>query len=465
MNLFVERFMEIIAIIFVSYMLLYTTFWLLAVLFGAIRMSDKGKMNRLKNEIKHDYYMPISILVPAFNEEVTIIDTVKSMLQLDYKLFEIIIIDDGSTDRTVEKLLQTFSFIQKNRPINRKLPCTKEDAVYEARINIVNLTLITKENSGKSDSLNMGINVAKFPYFVTLDADSLLLKNSLEKIIQPVLENRHIIAVGGMVQVAQPVKMVNGEITDYRIPWQPIIGMQVVEYDRSFLASRILLDQFNGNLIVSGAFGLYKKDVVIAVGGYKSDTVGEDMELIMRLHTFMLEHQYPYKIHYQPDALCLSQSPSSLLDVFKQRRRWHMGLFQSMIRYPELILKFRYKPIGFISYIYYIIFELLGPIIEVFGILTIVLAWQFDLLNVPFMINLFIIYTAYGIFLSLTVFFQSVYIQNIKLHALDVVKAIILTIAEAAIYRYIISFVRLTSFIGYKHKQKGWETVKRTKYE
>lgn len=465
MNLFVERFMGIVAVIFIVYMFLYTTYLFISVLMGAIRLYDRNRAVRLKNEIKHDYYMPISVLVPAFNEEVLIVDSLRNLLVLEYKLYEIIIIDDGSTDQTLENLLMAFPFKETNKPIRLKIKCEKLLAVYEAEINQIKVTLIKKENGGKSDALNMGINVSKYPYFVTLDADSVLQADSLEKIIQPILSDEKVIAVGGMVRVAQTVKMKDGLVLDYRIPWHPIEGMQVVEYDRSFLASRILLDQFNGNLIISGAFGLYKKDIVIAVGGYKIDTIGEDMELVMRIHAFMLGNERDYKIHYQPEAICWSQMPSRLRDIFTQRRRWYFGLFQSLFSYPEMVSRFRYKPVGFISYISYTLFELFGPFIEVFGIATILLAWYFDILNAPFMISLFLIYTGYGIMLSMTAFFQRVYTQGLSIRMMDVLKAFVFVVLENAIYRYVISYVRVTAFIGYKRKRKTWNTIKRSKHK
>ncbi|WP_062320635.1 glycosyltransferase family 2 protein [Halolactibacillus sp. JCM 19043] len=309
MNLIVQQFMNGVAIFFIGYMVLYTTYLFLSVLFGAIRLYDKDRMMRLNNELKHDYYLPVSVIMPAYNEEITIVDSVKSLLNLDYKLYEIIIVDDGSADETTDELLRAFRFHQTDRPIQRKLRTKAIDAVYEAKINGIKIMLIRKENGGKGDALNVGINASRYPYFVTLDADSLLQKNALEKIIQPVLADESVIAVGGMVRIAQCVKMTDGEVLDYHMPWQPIIGMQVVEYDRSFLASRILLDQFSGNLIISGAFGLFRKDVVLSTGGYRTDTIGEDMELVMRLHTFMLNNNRPYKVKYHPEAICWSQAP------------------------------------------------------------------------------------------------------------------------------------------------------------
>lgn len=465
MNLFVEKFMEIVAIIFISYMVLYTTFLFLSVLVGAVRLQEKDQQMKLKNEIKHDYYMPISIIMPAYNEEIVITESVKALLEVDYKLFEIIIIDDGSTDKTLERLLHNFPFLRTDSPIHRRVACKEANAIYEATINNIQVKVISKENGGKGDALNMGINVSKYPYFLTLDADSLLQNNSLKKIMQPFMGDEKIIAAGGMIRVAQGVEMSEGHVTNYALPWVPTLGLQVVEYDRSFLASRILLDQFSGNLIISGAFGLYKKDIVIEVGGYNNKTIGEDMELVMRLHIFMLNNRTSYKISYVPEAICWSQAPESLQDIVKQRRRWHLGLFQSLVSYPELLLRFRYKPVGFISYMYYWTFELIGPYIEIFGLLTILLAYQFDLLNVPFMIGLFLIYTLYGIILSMTAFFQRVYIQGHKLTWLDITKASFFVILENAFFRYFLSLVRVMSFIGYKKKKGQWGTIKRSKHK
>lgn len=464
MNLIIERFMDIIALIFICYMLLYTTFLFLCVLVGAIRLYEKNQLTKLKNELKHEFYMPISILMPAHNEEVTIVESIRNLLKLDYKLYEIIIIDDGSTDKTAEKVLSNFPFVQTDRPIQRKVKCKDALAIYETTVNNIKLTFIQKENGGKGDALNLGINASNYPYFVTIDADSLLQRNSLEKIIQPVLADERIIAVGGMVRVAQCVEMVDGNVVNYRIPWNPIVGMQVMEYDRSFLASRIFLDQFSGNLIISGAFGLFKKDVVISAGGFRTNIIGEDMELVMRLHTYMLNNSHEYKISYVPEAVCWSQSPESLKDVVKQRRRWHIGLFQSLVRYPTMFTRFRYKPVSFISYLYYWIFELLGPFIEIFGLLTIILAYYFDLLNVPFMINLFLIYTCYGILLSLTAFCQRVYTQGLKLYALDIFIALFMVFLENAFFRYFLSVVRVLSFVRYTKRRNDWGDIKRTEH-
>lgn len=455
---------EYIGYFFLAYMVIYTTFLFITVLFGALQLYKQDKMTRFRNELKHEYYVPISVLVPAYNEEVTIVGSINSLLNLDYKLYELVIINDGSKDNTSGMLIEAFQMIKTNKPIHGRLKCEKILEVYESVISDVQITLIVKENGGKGDALNAGINLSRYPYVITIDADSLLQRDSLEKIIQPVLRDNRIIAVGGMIRIAQTVLMEKGKVMDYHVPWNPIVGMQVVEYDRSFLASRILLDQFNANLIISGAFGLFKKEVLISVGGYATDTLGEDMELVMKINIFCINNGRDYKLAYEPNAICWSQSPSSLKDIIKQRKRWHLGLFQSLWKYRSMINPFKSGIARTFSYLYYVFFELLSPFIEVIGVLNILLAWYLNLLFLPYMIRLLIIYTIYNVLLSITAFFQRVYSQGTKMHFTDVIKAIIMVTLETVFYRYIISFVRATAFIGYRKNRKQWGTIERKEF-
>lgn len=465
MNIFVERFMEVIGVFYVIYLLVYTSYLFLSVTIGAWHLYQRDQMIRLRNELKHEYYVPVSILVAAYNEEVTIVDTVKSLLKLNYRLYEIIVVDDGSKDNTAQELIEAFHLKLVNRPIHRRLKCQSHSLVYETMLGKIKLTMISKLNGGKGDALNMGINASRFPYFLSIDADSLLQRDSLEKIVQPIMENDSIVAVGGLIRVAQCVNLENAEVKGYHLPLNPIICMQVVEYDRSFLASRILLNQFNGNLIISGAFGLFKKDIVVACGGYDSDTLGEDMELVVKLHMFCRNNGRKYSMYYEPNAICWSQAPSSLKDLMKQRRRWHLGLFQCMLKYYSFFANMRFGLVSFVSYMYYLLFELLSPVMEVFGICTMILAWSFGMLNVPFMIKFFLLYSLYGAVMTITAFFQRIYTQNLKIELFDAFKAVFMCLLENLFFRYVLSFVRVTSFIGYKKKRTQWGSIKRVKHD
>lgn len=309
----------------------------------------------------------------------------------------------------------------------------------------------------------MGINASKYPYFICMDADSALQYDSLEKIVAPVLEDASVIAVGGAVRPSNGTEIENGRVSSYKMPNKLIPCMQVLEYDRSFLAARILFDKFNGSVIISGAFGLFKKSAVIDAGGYDPTTMGEDMELVVKLHAYCRENDIPYRIRYASNAICWTQAPERLRDLCKQRRRWHIGLFQSMTRHKKIMFNPKYGVVGFISYLYFLIYELLSPYIEVFGIATVIMAYFLDLLNVPFMILFFAIYVVYSSVMSLTAFFARVHTVDLKLSFTDVLKAIILCVVEVSFLRLILAWVRATALIGYKKKKSSWGRIERKK--
>lgn len=459
----VKLFYECVGIFFVLYMIGYASFLFLAVAVGSSTLYQLKRRNYLKNELHQDYYVPVTIVVPAHNEEITIVDTIRSLLQLEYQLYEIIVVDDGSTDNTAQLVRDTFRMQQINRPIHRMVPCQTVQAIFETQEYKVPITLISKKNGGKADALNMGINASKYPYFVCMDADSVLQYDSLEKIVRPVLESPNVVAVGGAVRPCNGTEIQNGHVISYRMPSKILPCMQVLEYDRSFLAARILFDRFNGSIIISGAFGLFKKSVVIDAGGYDTATMGEDMELVVKLHVFCREHNLPYRIRYATDAICWTQAPEHLSDLRKQRRRWHIGLFESMSRHRRILANPKYGLVSFVSYLYFLIYELLSPYIEIFGVFTIALAFAVDLINVPFMILFFLIYVVYSAILSLTAFFARIHTVDLKLTPLDVLKAVGLCALEVSCLRFILAWVRATALIGYRKKKQSWGQIQRQK--
>lgn len=452
--LFVEGF-------FILYMIGYASFLFLSVAVGSSDLYAGKRRVLLRNELSNDYYVPVSILVPAHNEGVTIQATIRSLLALDYKLYEIIVVDDGSSDNTVQILRDAFRLQPIDRPIQRRVACRPAQAVYESRAWKVPITLITKENGGKADALNMGINVAAYPYFVCIDADSVLQCDSLEKIVRPLLENAQVVAVGGAVRPCNGAEIETGRIIRYSMPKKLLACMQVLEYDRSFLASRILFDKFNGNIIISGAFGLFQKELVIQTGGYDPSTMGEDMELVVKLHVFCREHGLPYLIRYAADAICWTQVPEHLRDLCRQRRRWHIGLFQTMMKHRRILANLKYGAVSFVSYFYFLIYELFSPYIEVFGLLATVLAVAVDLINVPFMVAFFAVYVVYTAILSLTAFFARIHTVDLTLALSDVFKAVGLCAVEVSFLRFVMAWVRITALIGYRRKKAHWGTIQR----
>ena len=460
---FIEIFLDAVGIFFILYLIGYSTFLFLSVAVGSSTLYQVEIKEKLKFTFFNDFHVPISIIVPAYNEETTVVATVKSLLALDYTSYEIIVVDDGSKDDTAKTLIETFKMHRIRMPIRRQITCQPEEFVYISLDEKVRLTLIRKRNGGKADALNMGINAAAFPYFICIDADSVLQYNSLRNISKPVLEDSRIVAVGGCVRPCNGVIFENSRVKKYRLPRNLLACMQVLEYDRSFLASRILFDKFNGSMIISGAFGLFRKDMVVAAGGYDAATMGEDMELVMKLHEYCVASNQSYLIRYAPDAICWTQVPESYGDLCKQRRRWHIGLFQSMTKHRRITGSTKYDAMGYAAYIYFLFYELLSPYIEVFGVLTMLLAYYVNLINIQFMILFMLIYAAYGAILSLTAFFARIYTIDLTTSAGDILKALLLCLFEVTVLRFGLAWVRATSLLTYRKKKHDWGQIERKK--
>lgn len=458
---FIQEFLRYVGYFFVAYMVGYASFLFLSVTVGSATLYGSKRRCQLKNELDGRHYVPVSIIVPAHNESVTIETSVRSLTKLDYQTYEIIVVDDGSTDDTAKIMRDSFHMVRVNRPIRRLIAGQPIEAVYETTDSRVPITLIQKRNGGKADALNMGINASRYPYFLCIDADSVLQRDSLQKIVRPVLEDDQVVAVGGAVRPSNGAEIEDGVVIKYRMPNRLLACMQVLEYDRSFLAARILLDKFNGSLIISGAFGLFKKSTVVAAGGYDATTMGEDMELVMRLHVFCREHGIPYRIRYATDAICWTQAPEKLRDLCKQRRRWHIGLYQSMKRHWGILFDPKYGAVGFISCLYFLIYELLSPYIEVFGVLVTVLALWADFLNVPFMVMYMGIYVVYSSVLSLTAFFARIHTVDLKLSLGDVCKAVGLCVVEVFGLRFVMAWVRATALGPRRGKKAEWGQIER----
>ncbi|MDO4499865.1 MAG: glycosyltransferase [Erysipelotrichaceae bacterium] len=460
---YVSTFLDYVMYFFIAYLIGYASFQIISVIVGAYELNSSKRLQYLRGVLSENAYIPVSILVPAHNEGMTVCDTVYSLLNLDYSLFEIVVVNDGSTDDTAESLIKEFNLIETRRPIRIQLPCKDVVSVYETKVGRINLTLINKVNGGKADALNMGINASRFPYFVCMDADSLLQKDSIYRIVQPILTDSNVVAVGGSVRPCNDSIIEKGVVKKIKIPKNLIAAMQVIEYDRTFLATRILFDKFNGSMIISGAFGLFKKDIVIQAGGYNAGTVGEDMELVLRLHEYCAVNQTSYRIKYATDAICWTQAPEKLSDLCKQRRRWHLGLRQSMASHRRLFASQEFGLLSVISYTYFLLYELYTPVIEMFGLFTVILAYCFELLNVRYMIFFTLFYTLYGVVISNTAFFSRTQTTDLEANLFDHVRAFFISILEIIFLRPVLSFVRMRALFSNINNTK-WGKIQRKKF-
>lgn len=387
--------------LFMYYIFIYSVIFFIATISSIIDLCEDRRKKRYLNEISiksSDNYIPVSILVPAYNEEETVVDCIESLSHLEYAEYEIIVIDDGSKDNTSQVVIDNFNLKKIARPIRRVVKCKNEIFIYEGYTsNNKKITLVKKENGGKADALNMGINISRYPLFVSLDADSILQKDSLKNIAKPFIEDDKTIAVGGNIKAANQVVLKNGEIVKVHNPKKLIVILQIIEYYRVFLTTRVWFNRFNGNLIISGAFGLFKKSSVINIGGYDTNTVGEDMDLVVKLHSFYRKNKLDYSIKYVYDAICWSQVPEKLRDFKNQRRRWHIGLMTSLINHRYILFNPKYGVVGVFSFLYYLIYELLSCVFDVIGVVIIVLAYFAGILSLDYLFTFFVIYISYSI--------------------------------------------------------------------
>lgn len=457
----VRLFLGIVSAFFVLYMMGYSSFLFLSVVVGSSTLYGERRKEGVRRALLPERRVPVSIIVPAHNEQLTVTDTVASLLALNYRDYEIIVVDDGSEDDTSAVLIRSLGMHPIRRPIPKRLDCGREELIYETMAAGVPVTLIRKEKGGKADALNMGINCARHPYFLCMDADSVLQSDSLEKIVRPVLEEEHVVAVGGVVRPCNGAIREDGHLRAAGLPRNVLCAMQVLEYDRSFLAARILFDKFNGSLIISGAFGLFHKETVIAAGGYDRDTMGEDMELIVKLHEFCKSTRRPYRVRYASDAVCWTQVPETLRDLCRQRRRWHIGLLQTMWRHRALLTNPQYGPVSFVSCLYFWLYELLSPVIELVGLLSVLLAWRVGLLNVPFMLLLFAVYTLFGVILTITAFFARIYTAEQTLSPGDLLRAVLLCVLEVVVLRTVLALQRMGAMLGYRREKNQWGAIRR----
>ncbi len=462
----VDLFLIVTGIFFAIYMAGYATYVTLGGTISIWSLRKNRLKERMENELDHDFFFPISILVPAYNESQTIVSTINNLLEMDYRLFEIVIIDDGSKDTTAQLVIDHYNLHKDHKPIRLQVPSKEILEVYTGDFNGVPIVLVRKKNGGnKADAVNAGINVSRYPYFVSMDADEILQADALKYSTRLFLEDDKVIAVGGQIRIANGVEFEKAMPVNTRMKRNPIVSIQILEYIRAFITSRIFHDTFNGNLNISGGFGLFKKDAVIAVGGYDPNSVGEDMDLVLRLHVHHQMHKIPYSIKYTPEAVCWTQAPFTLKDLGKQRARWHRGLIQCMWNYRVLFFNPKYKSISLFSYTYYFLYELMAPFAELLGIIVIGVALMTNKLNISFAIFIALLYLAFCVLQTILLFMSKSLQRGDKIYKGDIAWTIFMAFAEVLFFRPVLFFIRIYATLSYKSKLHSWSSIAREKLE
>ncbi len=313
----------------------------------------------------------VSLIAPAYNESLTIVDNVRSLLTLHYNNCEVIIVNDGSKDNTMELLINAYELEKVNFVLDDQIATKPVRGIYKAKNPAYHkLVVVDKENGGKADALNVGINVSSNKLIACIDVDCILEPDSLLKLVKPFMEEeRKVIATGGVIRIANSCVVEDGRLVSVRVPDKFIARVQVLEYFRAFLMGRMAWAHLDGLLLISGAFGMFDKATVIRAGGYNHNTVGEDMELLVRMRRLMYEEKQPCKVAFIPDPLCWTEAPQTWDILKRQRNRWTRGTAETLMLHRKMILNRRYGILGMLSLPMWVLFEWLAPLIEFFGVI------------------------------------------------------------------------------------------------
>lgn len=459
-------------VVFFNYFILFYVLTVNSIYFIQLVLSAFSLSDYLKKMLYSDYkkytisdnMIPISVLVPAYNEEATIVENIQSLLSLNYPLFEIVVVNDGSKDNSLNKIIEAYDLRLVNQPIRYHIKTKKVKGIYR-NANIPNLVLVDKENGGKADALNIGINISKYPIFASIDADSILEGDSLIRVIMPFIENKETIAVGGIIRIANGSTIVNGSIKQINLPKSRVAMFQVVEYLRAFLTGRMGWNSLNSLLIISGAFGAFRKEEAVEVGGYSANTIGEDMELVIKLHEYMIDNKRKYNVKFLPDPVCWTQAPEKIKDLRTQRRRWQIGLMDSLFRHKKMLFNPKYGLIGILATPYFWFFELLGPVIELLGYIFIPIFYLVGMLNVRFFILFLIASILYGIILSTGAILLEEYTFSKYPKTGQLFKLTLYGILENFGYRQLTVLYRIEGMIIYKKNKNSWGTIQRKSFD
>jgi cellulose synthase/poly-beta-1,6-N-acetylglucosamine synthase-like glycosyltransferase len=405
---------------------------------------------------------PITIIAPAHNEEASIRVAVRNLLELDYPELEVIVVNDGSADHTFEELRAEFRLRLVRAVYVPEVKSAPVRGLYRSDVD-ARLVVVDKEAGGsKADAINAGLNAATSPYVCVVDADSVLERDALLRIMVPVLADpKRVVAVGGIVRVLNGSEIEKGQLRRVRLPHKSIEAIQVIEYLRAFLIGREAWAQGNMLMIISGAFGVFRTDLVRAVGGYRARSIGEDLDLVARLHRHLREKAADYRIHFVPDPMCWTEVPSDLRSLGRQRARWQKGLLDVLWPNRDMLFRRRFGRIGWFALPYLWLFELFAPVVEIVGIGTILLAAILGVLSKEFFLQFLIFGYAFATVISIGSVLQEEITYKRYNDWKDVVRLVSYCFFEHFPYRQMHMIWRLQGLWQYLRGDVEWKPLKR----
>jgi cellulose synthase/poly-beta-1,6-N-acetylglucosamine synthase-like glycosyltransferase len=431
-------------------------FWRTVQVFQEVRRPDQRRL------LRSPLTPPVSVLAPAYNEEANVVENVRSLLMLDYPLFEVVLINDGSRDRTLGRLIDAFDLRQSARSFERALPCKSIRGIYESPT-YPTLVVVDKINGGKADALNAGLNLSLYPIFCAIDADSILEPDALLRLVRPFVDAPGItIAAGGVVRVANGCDIHGGRVHAVRLPRRALPLIQIVEYLRAFLFGRMGWSTGNSLLVISGAFGLFEKRAAVLAGGYATDSIGEDMELVVRMHRYRRERRQPYRIGFVPDPICWTEVPDNFRVLRRQRTRWHRGLIDTLMRHRAMIGRPRYGSVGMVSLPGFFVFEMLSPLIELSGYILLLALWALGALDASLAGTFFMLAIMYMVLVSaLAVLLEDIAFRRYP-HVRDLGRLLAGAVLENFGFRQLTVWWRVRAFWEYLRGDLTWGAMERS---
>jgi cellulose synthase/poly-beta-1,6-N-acetylglucosamine synthase-like glycosyltransferase len=455
--------------------LLYSVILLLCYLFIAVYSTGETRRYLRKSSFT-DYSLmavsphtpSISILAPAYNEGATIIENVRSLLSIHYNKMELIVVNDGSKDNSLDRLIEAYELELVPRLVTQHIATKAVRGVYKSKNPVYHkLTVVDKENGGKADALNVGVNIATHDYIVCIDVDCILEQDAMLKLVKPFLEEKkeRVIATGGVVRIANSCEVRDGKIIRVHLPQQWIPRVQTLEYIRAFLLGRMAWSRLNGLLLISGAFGAFDRDIVIKAGGYDHGTVGEDMELVVRMRRYMEERKLPYKVSYIPDPLCWTEAPSSFKILGRQRNRWTRGTIETLRIHRKMFFNPRYGVLGLISYPYWFFFEFLAPLIEFVGFCAFLLFCFLGLMDWSFFFALLGFIFSFGFLYSTFAILMEVLTYNQYKKGKYILQLMTTAFLEPILFHPFVVWSAVRGNIDLLRKKKSWGEMTRTGFQ
>jgi cellulose synthase/poly-beta-1,6-N-acetylglucosamine synthase-like glycosyltransferase len=440
--------------------LLYALFCCLRLRESVVIFAREFSQGTLRDLLERDIYKPVSILVPAYDEEVSVVDSVSAVLALQFPEFEVIVISDGSTDETMPRLIEAFALVEQPWDVRSDLKTAPIRATYRS-LTSPNLVVVDKENGGKADALNAGLNLARYPLFAAVDADSMLDAEAILRATRLFVEDENLVAVGGTIRPLNAAVVEDGKVTQLVLPKKWIERFQVLEYARAFFTGRAGWSHFKSLLIISGAFGLFRRTAVLEAGGFLVGTVSEDMELVVRLHKHFRKQGKPYSIRFTPDPICWTEVPSDLSTLRKQRNRWHRGLCETLWKHKDMLFNPRYGRLGMVAVPYYWFFEALAPVVELSGYAIVVVGMFTGFLSPRFAVLFVILAVLYGMLLSQLAAGIETFLSNRYPRMRDRALIFLAAFLEFLGYRQLLAFERVLATLQVQMKKGKWGRMKR----